>query len=88
MHLIDGKIRLTELAKELGVTGQALRNHLKNSSGLGVGAVKFGSGMTDDYLLPIDSVFNYIEWAMSHSKKIKYSTLEKVEKELGCLRKA
>lgn len=87
MKLIDGRIRLNDLAAALGVTGQSLRNHLKNESGLGDKATKFGSGLTGDYLLSIDSVLNYLDWAYSHSKKLNYDTIKNVETEITCLRK-
>jgi len=83
MKIIDGHIRLTELAKRLGVTPQSLRNHLKNNSGLGENAVKFGDTLTADYWLPLDSVVNFLNWAISHGKKMKdemlYEVLEEVK---------
>lgn len=82
MNLINGKIRLSDLAHRLGVTNQSLRNHLKNGSGLGVGAAKFGAEVTSDYLLSIDSVINYLEWSFTHSKKLKFNTISDVLKEV------
>lgn len=87
MQVIDGRIRLSELAQRLGVTNQSLRNHLKNESGLGIDAVKFGNTLTGDYLLSIDSIRQYITWAYSHSKKLNFAILNEVEKEITCQRK-
>lgn len=87
MKVLDGRVRLNDLAAALGVTGQSLRNHLRNESGLGDNAVKFGSGVTGDYLLSIDSILNYLNWAYSHSKKLDYDTIKAVELEVECLRK-
>jgi hypothetical protein len=86
MHIMDGKIILSDLAKRLGVTSQSLRNHMKNESGLGEGAVKFGDNQTGGILLPIDSVLNYLNWSMSHSKKLDFGLLEEVTKEVEALK--
>ncbi len=79
MELINGKIRLTDLAKELGVTSQNLRLSLKNKSGLGEGVTKLGSSILSDYLLTIDSTLNFINWSYNNGKKLDYETLHRVE---------
>jgi len=82
---MDGKIRLTELASELGVTSSALRQHLKNKSPLGEGATKFGNRQTGDYLLSIGSVLDFIGWARGKGRKLKVETLDRVEEDVKCL---
>lgn len=79
---INGKIRLSDLARRLDVSNQNLRNHMKNDSGLGIDAIKLGNKLTDDWLIPIDSVLTYLEWSMSHSKKLKFGTISEVMKEV------
>lgn len=87
MRVIEGRVFLRDLARRLGVTNQALRLHLHNSSGLGVDAVKFGDQhIYDDWMLSIDSVLAYLSWAMTHSKKLKFETLEAVLKEVQQLK--
>jgi hypothetical protein len=87
MELTDGRIKLTSLAAEFGVTPQALRNHLKNSSGLGVNAIKLNGKLTGEYLLSIDSVLNFIHWSYSNGRKLNLGLLERVEKEIKWLKK-
>lgn len=86
MRLIDNKILLTDLAEELGVSNSALLQHLKNSSGLGVGAEKFGKARTSLYLLPIGSVLNYLNWMKSKAKHVKMEIILKVEEKIKCLK--
>ncbi len=87
MEIINGKILLSELAKALNVTSSALIQHLKNNSGLGAGAVKFGGTQTGNYLLSIDSIFQFLNWARSKAKKIDIDTIIKVEAEITWLMK-
>jgi hypothetical protein len=76
------KVRLTDLAKELKVTSSAIRQHLHNKSGLGESAEKWGNHRTDDYLLPIDSVLNFLTWLKMKAKKVKMEDILRVEQEL------
>jgi transcriptional antiterminator len=86
MDLIDGKIKLTELAARFNVTPQALRNHIKNkNTSLGTDAVKLNDKQTGDFLLSIDSVLKFITWLKSNGRRVNYGTLEKIEKEIKCL---
>lgn len=79
MKLINQKIRLTELAEELGVSSSALRQHLTNKSPLKEGAEKMGEHVTDDFLLTIDSVSNFLNWLKIKGRKVQMETILKVE---------
>lgn len=86
MDLVDGKIKLTELAVKFNVTPQALRNHVKNDyTSLGVGAIKLNGKQTGEFLLSIDSVLKFIQWLKSNGRRVNFGVLEKVEKEIKCL---
>ena len=87
MNLTDGKIKLTELAVEMKVTPQALRNHVKNEkSGLGENTIKLNGKLTGEFLLPIDSVLKFINWLKSNGRRVNFKTLETLEKEIKCLK--
>lgn len=86
MQLIDGKVPLTDLARELEVTNVALLQHLKNQSGLGVGAVKLGGKATGPYLLPIDSVLNFLTWAKGKAKQMSMENILSTEEKIWQLK--
>lgn len=86
MELINGKILLSELADELEVTHSALLQHVQNpKTGLGVGAVKFGGKATNTWLLPIDSVVDFLNWAKTKSRKMNKAKLAELEQQLSNL---
>lgn len=85
MNTINGKIRLTELANELKVTSSALRQHLTNKSPLKVGAEKLGVHQTDDFLLTIDSVSNFLNWLKVKGRKVKMEDILRVEESIKSL---
>lgn len=82
---VNDKIKLTSLAKSLGLSSNKMRFHLINGSGLGDGAEKIGFNEFGDWTLEKKSVLNYLQWLKSKNKKIKLSIIEKVEEE--CRRK-
>ena len=75
-------IRLSDLAIELKITSSAVRQHLLNKSGLGEGAEKWGNHRTDDYLLPISSVLNFLDWLKVKARKVKMDDIIRVEEQL------
>lgn len=83
MQLINGKILLSDLADELEVTHSALLQHLRNTSGLGEGAEKFGGKATNTYLLPVGSVINFLNWAKTKSRKMSKSKIAELEQQLN-----
>ena len=78
MQIEQNKVKLTELARFLGVSAENLHHCLTNGSGLGVGAEKAKGLQTGDWLLPIDSVRVYITWAHSKSRKITSAKLQEL----------
>lgn len=82
IQLIEGKIRLVDLAEALGTTATNIRLHLKNKSPLRHGAVKFADRVTGDYLLEPKSVLNFLAWMRSKSRKVSVETLLKLEEEI------
>lgn len=82
IELINGKVPLSELARSLGVTSSALRQHLRNRSPLGENAEKFGHRATGDYILDYDSVWAFLEWISQHGRKIKGEAIERTREEL------
>lgn len=83
MRILDNKyIILSELAEELEVTNSALLQHLRNNSGLGEGAEKFGNRTTGSYLIPVSSVLNFLNWAKSKARKMSKEKLDELEGKL------
>lgn len=85
MELINNKLRLVDLAEQLGVTPTALRKHLKHPSPLGVGSEKLGGRPTGDLLLSIDSILQWLPTAKRSRNKIDLQNLAKVEEQIKCL---
>jgi hypothetical protein len=87
MQFINGKILLSELADELGVTHTALLQQLgaDHPGGLGVGAKKFDGTATSNWMLTIDSTINYLNWAKTKSRKIDKGKISELENKLSRL---
>lgn len=82
MQLLNGKIRLNDLANSLGITSSAVRQHLTNKSPLGKGAQKLDDRLTSDYLLSIDSVLQFLDWLVAKGRKVSYATIDKTRAEI------
>jgi hypothetical protein len=83
MDIIDGSVRLSDLAKELNIGSANIRQHVyKNRGGLGDNANKFGNRKTGDFMLDVHSVLGFIEWARGKARKISEENLNKVEAEI------
>lgn len=85
MQLINNKIRLVELAKELEVTPEAIMRHVKKPDGLGLNSEKLGGRQTGDLLLSIDSVLKWLDFYKGRKGRIKLDTLLRVEETVRCL---
>ncbi len=89
MQLQQGRVRLGELAYKLGVTNQALRNHLNNDrnkiklNGLSKDAIKASDDPNSDLLLSIDSTLQFLNWLSSHTKQVQKNRIMEVVKEIN-----
>ena len=81
LQLINGKIKLTSLARSLKVSSTAMRFNLVNGSGLGKNAEKLGMHETADWILDKESVMTYLRWLRGKKKRIKQEDIERVEEE-------
>jgi len=76
MNYIEGKVRLSDLAEELGVSSAAIRQHLANpKTKLAINSTKLLDRKTGDTLLDKESVLNFLSWLKFHSRKIRKETI-------------
>jgi hypothetical protein len=87
MNLINGKIRLIELAKLLGLESATIRQHLyKNHGGIAEDHEKLGDRLTGDHLLSIDSTLTFLGWLKAKGRKVNLEQIEFLENEINSIR--